>query len=127
MTSGLISGDGEQEKKKVIVISAMGGNLTLTYHSQGRYSDAEVLQQHVLKIQNERLGDSHVDTLQVMHTLACTYDSQGRHSDAEPLLMHVLKIRRERLGNTHIDTHSAMLYYARSAALENTLYVVELQ
>jgi hypothetical protein len=102
-------------------------NLALTYSSQGRHSDAEPLQMHVLKIRRERLGNTHIDTVWAMHNLALTYRKQCRYQNAEHIQRLVLKIRKERLGDTHIDTHSAMLYYARSAALENTLYVVELQ
>jgi hypothetical protein len=45
-------------------------NLAATYHSQGRYGEAEPMKIKVLELRREVLGEEHPDSLQTMHDLA---------------------------------------------------------
>lgn len=46
-----------------------------------RHVDAARIQEVVLETRRRILGDQHLDTLWVMHTLAMTYQEQGRRVD----------------------------------------------
>ncbi|KAF8179784.1 hypothetical protein K438DRAFT_1842811, partial [Mycena galopus ATCC 62051] len=60
-------------------------NLAVTYHSLGRFEDAEQLQLVVLEKRRKILSDQHPDTLRAMNNLGSTYLSLSRFEDAEKL------------------------------------------
>ena len=66
-------------------------NLAKTYSDQGKHSEAEELQIHVLETRKRVLGPEHPDTLSSNNNLAGTYSHQGKYSEAEDLRIHVVE------------------------------------
>ena len=58
---------------------------------QGRWKDAESLQQEILEISTRTLGQEHPSTLTRIANLAETYNDQGRWQDAESLQQEILE------------------------------------
>ena len=58
----------------------------MTLQRQGRYDEAEPVQERAAKALERVLGREHPHTLTSTSNLASLYVEQGRHSDAEPLL-----------------------------------------
>ncbi|KAF4473625.1 Nephrocystin-3 [Colletotrichum fructicola Nara gc5] len=79
-------------------------SLATTYHSQGRYDEAEKISVEVLELRRDVLGEKHPDTIWSMASLATTYHNQGRYDEAEKIKVEVLELRRDVLGEKHPDT-----------------------
>ncbi|KGO45689.1 Tetratricopeptide-like helical [Penicillium expansum] len=79
-------------------------NLALTYRNQGRWEEAEQLQEQVIEICKTTLGGDHPDTLASMTNLALTYRNQGRWEEAEQLQEQVIETYKTTLGEDHPDT-----------------------
>jgi tetratricopeptide (TPR) repeat protein len=71
------------------------------YHSQGRYSDAELLYLRALKIRSQQFGENHSSVAAIINTLAGLYYSQGRYSEAEAIYLQSLNIMEQQLGTEH--------------------------
>ena len=55
-------------------------NLAITYESQGKYYEAEVLLKQCLDRRKAVLGENHPETLSTMNNLADVYESQGKYN-----------------------------------------------
>jgi len=93
-------------------------NLAVIYDSQGRYTEAEPLYKHCLKLNEDVLGQRHPDTLSIINNLALLYQAQGRYAKAEPLFIRCLELRKDVLGLRHPDTITSInslagLYYSQ--------------
>jgi tetratricopeptide (TPR) repeat protein len=84
------------------------GNLAATYSDLGRHEEALKLQEEVLQLRREKLGESHPDTLTSMGNLAATYSDLGRYDKALKLEEDALWLRREKLGESHPDSLLSM-------------------
>jgi len=82
--------------------------LASTYHSQGRWKEAEELKMQVKETTKRVLGHEHPTTLISMNNLALTYLSQGRWKEAEDLMMQVMETTKRVLGQEHPDTLASM-------------------
>ncbi|KAL4946532.1 hypothetical protein BDV06DRAFT_87047 [Aspergillus oleicola] len=76
--------------------------------SDGRYHEAEVLYNKLTRINREKNGEEHPDTLTSMANLASTYWNQGRWNKAKKLEVEVLETRKTVLGADHPDTLTSM-------------------
>lgn len=74
----------------------------------GKYKQAESLFDKSRKINQEKNGERHPDTLTTMRNLALTYRSQGRWDEAVMLNEMLLEVSKEVLGEWHPDTLTAM-------------------
>ncbi|KAB8069867.1 hypothetical protein BDV29DRAFT_161039 [Aspergillus leporis] len=76
--------------------------------SDGRYHEAEVLYNKLMKIYQEKDGPEHPSTLTCTANLASTYWNQGRWDEAERLEVQVMKTRKIVLGAEHPSTLASM-------------------
>ena len=83
-------------------------SVAATYHSLGRYTEAEKLEIQVMDARKRILGVERPDTVKAMESLAATYNDLGKHTDAEKLKIQVLDARNRILGVEHPDTIHAM-------------------
>ena len=83
--------------------------LTNIYDVQGKYAQAETIQDQILEIQRRVLGEERPDTLKSMNNLALTYLDEGKYAQAEVLHAKVLEIQRRLLGEDHLDTLTSMI------------------
>lgn len=83
-------------------------SLAITYHDIGRLEEARILQQEVLDLRKEILGDVHPDTISAMNNLSNTYGTLGRTEESTLLQGEVLRLRKKILGERHPDTVTAM-------------------
>jgi tetratricopeptide (TPR) repeat protein len=72
--------------------------------SDGRYHEAEVLYQELMRINQGKHGLEHPSTLISMANLASTYRYQGRLNEAEKLDVQVMETIKTVLGAEHPDT-----------------------
>ncbi|KAK0749762.1 hypothetical protein B0T18DRAFT_365507 [Schizothecium vesticola] len=89
------------------------GNLAATFSNQGRWSEAEELEVHVLETRKTKLGVDHPDTLTCMANLACTWKDQGRHTDALALMRDCAQARQRILRGEHPDVLSSLAIVAK--------------
>jgi tetratricopeptide (TPR) repeat protein len=80
----------------------------MTLYSDGRYKEAEELQEQVMQARKRVLGDEHPDTMTNMGNLALTYSNQGRWKEAEELQVQVMQTMKRMLGDEHPDTLTSM-------------------
>jgi hypothetical protein len=52
---------------------------------QGKYAEAETLQQQTLELRKATLGDDHPSTLSSMNNFAVVLEKQGKYAEAETL------------------------------------------
>ena len=80
--------------------------------------DAESIMEQKLILSREALGDTHLDTLQAMATLAGFYSHHERHDEALALMEMVVDTLKLRFGTEHEDTlgkqHSLATAYEMS-------------
>ena len=76
-------------------------NLAELYRSQGRYEDAEVLQQKSLEIHRQVLGENHPSFAISLGNLASLYVQKGDFSEAESFLYQALQIFQQVVGPEH--------------------------
>ncbi|KAH8696322.1 hypothetical protein BGW36DRAFT_417527, partial [Talaromyces proteolyticus] len=77
------------------------------YHD-GKYHDAEILFQNILRSLSAQLPEDHHDVLQTKMWMALTFRSQGRWTEAEQLDVQVMETRKTVLGPEHPDTLISM-------------------
>ena len=78
--------------------------LALIMKRQGRYIEAEQLEERVGEASSRILGQEHPNTLTSMANLASTYSEQGRWAEAEELHVRVMETQVRVLGQEHPDT-----------------------
>ena len=66
------------------------GNLAVTYHNLGRYTEAERLKIQVLNARNRILRVEHPDTTYAMGCLVAEYQGLGQSTEVEELDIQVL-------------------------------------
>ena len=69
----------------------------MAYKADGRIVKAIKLLEHVVKIRETTLAETHPDRLASQHELARAYQADGRIVEAIKLLEHVVKIRETAL------------------------------
>jgi tetratricopeptide (TPR) repeat protein len=85
--------------------------LALAYSLEGKWDDAQKLQERVLGMDEKFLGQEHQATMRVMPgNLAMTYLNQGKWKDAQKSRLQegVLEVSKRSLGQEHPDTMMAM-------------------
>jgi tetratricopeptide (TPR) repeat protein len=83
--------------------------LALAYSHEGKWDDAQKLQERVLGMDEKFLGQEHQASMRVMPgNLAITYLNQGKWKDAQKLQEGVLELRERSLGQEHPDTMLVM-------------------
>jgi tetratricopeptide (TPR) repeat protein len=85
-------------------------NLAALYRAEGRYAEAEPLQNRVLEIQRGALGEEHPFTLAIMSNVAHLYRAEGKYAEAETTISKVIEIRRRVLGVQHPETIDTVLW-----------------
>jgi tetratricopeptide (TPR) repeat protein len=86
----------------------MDGNLAMSYHKQGKWTEAARLDESVLEKMKRILGDEHPDTLRTMGNLARTYRKQRKWTEAARLDEFVLEKMKRIFGDEHPDTLRTM-------------------
>jgi CHAT domain-containing protein/tetratricopeptide (TPR) repeat protein len=76
-------------------------DLALVYRGQGRYGEAEGLNERALAILEKALGASHARVGQTLNNLGNVYRDQGKYVEAEEFLKRALAIREKALGTSH--------------------------
>ena len=109
--------------------------LALILGENGWIRDALQLSEEVVKLQKNKLGSDHPDTLASMNNLASRYSEAGRRPEALQLSEEVVKLQKNKLGSDHPDTLASMNNLAsryseagrRPEALQLSEEVVKLQ
>ncbi len=83
-------------------------NLANVYNLQGRYSEAESLQQRALDIQEKLLGPDHPDVGTSLNNLATIYFNLEKYEKAEELFRRVLALIEKVQGKDHPDVAVAL-------------------
>jgi len=83
-------------------------SLAGTLRNLKRYEEALELQEKVLEIRKETLGENQLNTIRAMSSLAFTLNLLERHEEALKLQEKVFELYKETLGENHPDTISAM-------------------
>ncbi|KAI9853499.1 MAG: hypothetical protein M1813_002204, partial [Trichoglossum hirsutum] len=83
-------------------------NLAMICLNQGKWEQAEVLEEQVLQTRKRVLGGEHPDTITSMNSLAATYRKRGRWEQAGVLQVRALDICKRVLGEEHPDTIASM-------------------
>ncbi|QKX59475.1 uncharacterized protein TRUGW13939_06609 [Talaromyces rugulosus] len=76
----------------------------------GKYHDAEIIFQKLLKAKNTWRPPGHEDVLRLW--MASTLRSQGRFAEAEQMFMQVVETRKTMLGPEHPETLTSMTHLA---------------
>lgn len=76
--------------------------------NQGKYAEAEALLRKSLANDRERLGATHLNTVDTTENLAVVLDILGRPNEAEPLHRQTVTIRQKQLGHDAPDTLRAL-------------------
>ena len=82
--------------------------LALAYSNLGQPEDAEMLQEEVLKLRREILGEHHPDTITALSNLGVTYSDLGRFNEAKLLNEEVLELAKKTLGERNPTTLDAL-------------------
>jgi hypothetical protein len=83
---------GEEHPDTLISIT----HLASIYTNQGRWNEAEVLEEQVMEVRKRILGEEHPDTLISITHLASIYTNRERWNEAEALEVHVMEMRKEK-------------------------------
>ena len=83
-------------------------NLANVYQEQGKYAEAEDLNQRALAITEKALGSNHPDVAQSFHNLAMVYDFQGKYAEAAELYQRAFAIWEKALGSSHPDVANSL-------------------
>jgi tetratricopeptide (TPR) repeat protein len=83
-------------------------NLANVYGGEGKYAQAETLEQKALETRRRVLGPEDPDTLQSMNNLAFAYANERKYAQAEALDSQTIEMERRILGPEHPDTLQTM-------------------
>ncbi|RGP61270.1 hypothetical protein FSPOR_10099 [Fusarium sporotrichioides] len=106
-TSALRAQKVESEEDRLLrasLLHRLGGY----YLYQGRYAEAEKLQEESVVIRTSLLGEDHAETLVVMADLAATLCDQGRLDEAEALEVRIMETWKRTRGEEYHQTMDAM-------------------
>ncbi|KAJ5728271.1 kinesin [Penicillium malachiteum] len=119
-----LMGEKEFTNKRNNYVQLMG-NAADCLSSDGRWFEAGILYHDLWKIEEERCGPEHLDTLRSMADLATTYSNQCRWKEAEKLEAQVMEKRMALLGPEHPDTLDSMADLAETYWHQGQLKEVE--
>jgi Tfp pilus assembly protein PilF len=71
---------------------------------QGKYAEAEAMQQQALQVRNKVLGPEHPDTLASVSEFGWVLVRLGKYAEAEAMQQQALQVRNKVLGPEHPDT-----------------------
>ena len=77
-------------------------------YDQGDYAATQALLEQALAIQERRLGQNHLDHVELIRKLARTKEKQGQYSAILSMMQRVADIRVEALGPSHPTTVAAL-------------------
>ncbi|KAE9391888.1 TPR-like protein [Gymnopus androsaceus JB14] len=99
--------------------------LAKVFGNNGFWTYTEDLEDKVLSVHRQVLGEHHPDTLRAMADLAGTYRALGKLEAAEKLEEEVLPLRKQLLGEHHPDTLMAMANLAATYRVLGKLKAAE--
>ncbi|KAF5370273.1 hypothetical protein D9758_006875 [Tetrapyrgos nigripes] len=115
---GFVEADYQFRKQLWVHASYMAGKNMPTVHVQicvaqilrdaGMWAQVEQLEEQVVGLCKEVLGERHPSTLTSMSNLAWTYESRGKWEAAEQLGEQVVGLKKEVLGERHPHTLTSM-------------------
>lgn len=79
-------------------------SLASTYYKQGRWEEAEKLEEQVIKAYKSELGADDGEMLIGMSNLASIYSNQGRWEEAKKLQEQIVEACKIKLGTDHSYT-----------------------
>ncbi|KAK1768310.1 hypothetical protein QBC33DRAFT_449260, partial [Phialemonium atrogriseum] len=79
-------------------------NLGNLYGSQGRLSEAALMDERALRDDEKILGPGHILTLYTVNNLGILYETQGRLSEAEAMRRRALRGKEKAVGPDHVST-----------------------
>ncbi len=88
-------------------------NLAGLYWQEGRYTEAEGLEQRALAIREKTFGPDHPEVATDLDNLAVLASDQGRYGDAEPLEERALAIRQKALGSDNLAVAKSLIEQAQ--------------
>ena len=94
--------------------------LPVTYHSLGKYSDAQKIELNVLDKRNRLLGEEHPDAINAMENLAVTVYHLQRFKDATRLEVQVVDVGKKTFGEEHPQIVKAVALLAEIRSQVNT-------
>ena len=97
-----------QNTNSFAYIVATMNNISSLYNSQGKYRQATVYLQKIIKLSTEKLGVHHPTTIIAMNNLAALYRDYGEYAKGETLLLKTLQLRRKNNGIHHRETLKSM-------------------
>lgn len=103
-------GIGGQGLGKLVIMQV----LALSVSRQGRYDEAEILQDRALVIARELGPEGHPRVLRALQDLAITYAKTERHEQAMRLYSEVFRQRSQVFGSDHPHTLSSMAWLSWS-------------
>jgi tetratricopeptide (TPR) repeat protein len=90
---------------------------------------AAALLEHVVKVRETTLAETHPSRLASQHALAGAYDANGQTEEAVALLEHVVKVRETTLGETHpsrlASQYALALTYDANGQTEEAVALLE--
>ena len=93
-------------------LAATLNTLAVLYHAQRKYTQAEPLYQHVLKLLEQTVGPEHLTLATTLNNLAVVYEAQDKYGEAEPLYQRALILLEHTLGPEHPNLAAALDNYA---------------
>jgi len=78
-------------------------NLGVVYRTEGKFAQAEMLQNKVLEANRRVLGEEHPFTLLSMINVAVLYRDQGEYAKAEQLMVKAVDLQSRVLSEEHPD------------------------
>lgn len=109
-------------------IASLLNELAECYRWQGKYTEAEPLYQHALRIWKQQLGPEHPKVASLLTGLASLYKDLGRYTESESLYQRALAIREHSLGHRHrktMETRTQYLALLRAMGREENAVRVE--
>ncbi|CAN9263556.1 unnamed protein product [Alternaria alternata] len=103
--------------------------LGVSYWANGQIEDAVRLLEHVVKVKDATLAETHPDRLASQHALSVSYQANGQIEDAVRLLEHVVKVNDATLAGTHssrlASQHALGVSYWANGQIEDAVRLLE--
>ena len=96
-------------------------NLATVLRYQGRYLEARTIDEALLHIRRQTLGENHEETLSSLNNLGLTLQGLGRYQEAEMIHRSVLSSRETIMGKEHAETLSSLSNLAMSLQQQGKL------
>jgi len=94
--------DRELESQPLVQARLMN-TMGEVYRKLGLYDQAESLVKKAISIQQDTLGDEHLEMSRSLNILASILWERGDYAEAKPIYERTLKIRKKILGPDHLD------------------------